>query len=131
MDNNDLRKLKRSALINIIYELQKENKAMSDRIDVLEKELADKRIKIEAAGSIADASLALNDVFKAAQDAADQYMKNIELEMNEASEKLNQYIDNGKKYYNTMKAKGNEFYQKKVEEAEAKYKRIVDGEEIR
>ena len=54
------------------------------RIDELEKELAeakealeDRRIIISKSGSIAEAALALTDIFAEAQKAADLYLENI------------------------------------------------------
>ena len=51
------------------------------RIRELEEEMAEwkksRRIELEKAGSIAEASLRLNGVFEAAQKAADQYLENI------------------------------------------------------
>ena len=51
------------------------------RIRDLEDEMAEwkksRRIELEEAGSIAEASLRLNGVFEAAQKAADQYLENL------------------------------------------------------
>ena len=51
------------------------------RIRELEEEMAEwkksRRIELEKAGSIAEASLRLNGVFEAAQKAADQYRENL------------------------------------------------------
>ncbi len=77
MTDKELRHLKRSDLIEIIYELQTQNKEASDRIDLLERELNDRRIKISEAGSIAEAALRLNGVFEAAQAAADRYLMSV------------------------------------------------------
>ena len=77
--NNDLRKLKRSDLIDIIYAYQKKTQELENENKALKAKLRDKTIRIQNAGSIADAALALNDVFQAAQAAADQYLQNIRL----------------------------------------------------
>lgn len=45
--------------------------------DTLEKERTNRRIELEEAGSIAEASLRLNGLFETAQKAADQYLYNI------------------------------------------------------
>lgn len=51
------------------------------RIKALEEEMeawkTSRRIELEEAGSIAEASLRLNGVFEAAQKAADQYLENL------------------------------------------------------
>ena len=43
----------------------------------LEKELADKRLRIDTAGNIAEAALEINDCFRSAQNAAEQYLNEI------------------------------------------------------
>lgn len=45
----------------------------------LEAERTQRQIKLDDAGSIAEASLRLNGIFEAAQEAADQYLYNIKL----------------------------------------------------
>lgn len=45
--------------------------------DTLDKERKERRITLDEAGSIAEASLRLNGIFEAAQRAADQYLFNI------------------------------------------------------
>jgi vacuolar-type H+-ATPase subunit H len=44
----------------------------------LEQALADKRLRLEQAGNIADAALAMNDCFRSAQNAAEQYLQEIQ-----------------------------------------------------
>lgn len=47
--------------------------------ETLEQERSSRRIELDEAGSIAEASLKLSGVFEAAQDAADRYLENIRL----------------------------------------------------
>lgn len=77
MADKELRRLKRSELVEIIYELQKQNKKNFDTIKELEKELAERRIKISEAGSIAEAAMKLNGIFELAQSVADQYLDSV------------------------------------------------------
>ncbi|MBQ4248932.1 MAG: DNA repair protein [Clostridia bacterium] len=77
MVKNELQKLKRAELLQILYE-------QSRRIDELEaalaeanKKLEDRRLIIENAGSLADAVVKINQVMEAAQAAAEQYIYNI------------------------------------------------------
>ena len=74
----NLKKLSRAELLEMLIAEEK-------RIDQLEKELEearealkDRAIKIENAGSIAEAALKLSGIFEAAQEAVDQYVENIE-----------------------------------------------------
>lgn len=78
-----LKKLSRQDLLEMLIQEEK-------RIDQLEKELAearealkDRQIRIDTAGSIAEAALKLNGIFEAAQAAADQYLENIRQQQTE------------------------------------------------
>ena len=77
MTDKELRKLKRSDLLEILTVLSEENEQLSKRIDELEKQLSDRMIKMENSGSIAEAALALSKVFEEAQAAADLYLQSI------------------------------------------------------
>ena len=50
------------------------------RSGLSQKELASRQIRLEQAGSIAEAALKLNGVFEAAQAACNQYLENIRLQ---------------------------------------------------
>ena len=75
--NDNLRKLRKAELLQIMLEQSDEIDRLRDRVEELEKELMDRRITIEEAGSIAEASLKLTRVFEEAQKAADLYLENI------------------------------------------------------
>ena len=72
---NDLKHLRRSELIDLIYEMKKREIELQTRLDEAEAKLQE--ITIEKAGSIADAAVQLSGVFQAAQEAADSYLKSI------------------------------------------------------
>ena len=74
---NELKRLSRSDLIEIIYQYQQREEELLEENRVLQETLASRQIEIEKAGSIAEAALALNGVFEAAQKAADQYLANV------------------------------------------------------
>lgn len=78
MTDKELRRLSRSELIDIIYELQKQNQQKDAAYQELQNELEKKTLILSEAGSIAEAALQINDVFKAAQAAADQYVLSVE-----------------------------------------------------
>lgn len=78
----ELKKLKRDQLLEIMLRQQEKIEEQEKVISELEHKLNDKRIAIETCGSIAEASLVLNDVFSAAQAAADQYLENIKQRAN-------------------------------------------------
>ena len=77
MVEKDLKKLRRAELLEIMLDQSYEIDQLRKRIKELEEQLEDRRIKIENAGSIAEASLQLTKVFEEAQRAADLYVENV------------------------------------------------------
>lgn len=57
--------------------LSVKNAELQQQIDELLQKLEDRKIILENAGSIAEASLRLNQVFEIAQAAADEYLLNV------------------------------------------------------
>lgn len=74
----ELKHLNRKELIEIIYRLKKSEQELQAENEQLRKQLEGKRITLSKAGSVADAAMALTDVFSTAQAAADVYLDEIE-----------------------------------------------------
>lgn len=77
MVSKDLKKLSRRELVDIIYQMKKNEQQMHTQIANLQELLQDKRLRISMAGSVAEAALSISDVFSAAQLAADRYLEEI------------------------------------------------------
>lgn len=77
MTENELKKLSRKELLEIMIRQGRELQALQEKYADAQAVLEDRQIKIENAGSIAEASLQLNGVFEAAQEACAQYMENL------------------------------------------------------
>lgn len=77
MTEKELRMLKRAELLEIMVEQSKKIDELEAEIEYLKEKLNSRKILIEEAGSIAEASLRLNEVFEAVQKAADQYLDNV------------------------------------------------------
>ena len=75
---NELKHLNRKELIDIIYQLKKSERELQAENEHLRSQLEEKRISLSEAGSIADASLVLTDLFSVAQTTADMYLAEIE-----------------------------------------------------
>lgn len=90
MTDKEFRRLKRSDLIEIIYRLQENEEKYRDAIVRMRRQLADRQTKIENAGSVAEAAMALSGVFESAQDAADRYLSEIQQMHTEAKKELEQ-----------------------------------------
>ena len=77
MTDKEFKRLNRHQLIDIIYQFQLQVDQLTEQNQALEQALADKRLRLEQAGNIADAALAMNDCFRSAQNAAEQYLTEI------------------------------------------------------
>ena len=77
MNDKEIRKLNRSQLIEIIYQLQLNQEELEEENKKLKEALEDKRLHIKNAGNLAYAALELNKVMEAAQNAADMYLNEI------------------------------------------------------
>ena len=74
MTDKEFKRLSRAQLIDIIYQLQLQLDKVNEEKRELEGELADKRLRLSNAGNIAEAALELNNCFRSAQNAAEQYL---------------------------------------------------------
>ena len=77
MTDKEFKRLSRAQLIDIIYQLQLQAEKLTEEKQELERELADKRLRLQDAGNIAEAALEMNDFFRSAQNAAEQYLNEI------------------------------------------------------
>ena len=77
MTDKEFKRLSRAQLIDIIYQFQLQIDKLTEQNRELERKLADKRLRLRNAGNIADAALEINDCFRSAQNAAEQYLNEI------------------------------------------------------
>lgn len=79
MTDKELRRMSRSELLEMLIAQMEENEALKTRLKEAETALADRRLIVDEAGTLAEAALKLNGVFEAADQAARQYLENIRL----------------------------------------------------
>jgi len=99
MDEKELRRMGKSEILNLILSLENErdsyrNEAKSAKLEniALRHELENKKMMLEDAGNIAEASIRITGVFMKAQETADLYLAEVqryrEEKMKEADEML-------------------------------------------
>ena len=120
--DKELKKLNRRELVDVIYQMKKNEESMQEKIDSLQKELEDKRMKISNAGSIADASLDISQVFKSAQDAADIYLSEIENMKLETEQECARMIEEAQKKVKLIVSSG----ERQFDEINNRYKTLYD-----
>lgn len=79
MTQKELKHLSRGELLQMLIEQVEENQELKSALSQAQTELKNRRIALDNAGSIAEAALQLNGVFSSAQNACEQYLKNIRL----------------------------------------------------
>ena len=135
MTDKELQKLSRSALLEMLLEQSRENDRLRAQVEKLARQLSDRQFKIDQAGSIAEASMQINQVFESAQAAAEQYLENIwalsgrqeqicrQLE-EESTQKANALLAETERKCRTMEAATTEKCARMTKEAEESADRI-------
>ena len=77
MVSKDLKKLSRKELVDIIYQLKKNEQERREEVAALEQALQEKRIRVSVAGSIAEAATDITQLFSVAQTTADLYLREV------------------------------------------------------
>lgn len=97
MIHKELKNLTRRELVDIIYQLKKNEQKLQDEITSLQEELQDKRIRLSAAGSIAEAAASITDILGAAQRTADLYLNEISCMKAETEKECAQMIQEARR----------------------------------
>lgn len=87
MTDKEVKKLKRVELLEMLIEQTEENDKLKKQIADLEERLAQRQLKIEQAGSIAEAAISLSSIFAEAQSTADQYLESVRLQKEETEQR--------------------------------------------
>ena len=86
MTDKEFKRLSRAQLIDIIYQLQLQIEKLNEEKEEIKSELADKRLRLSNVGNIAEAALEINNCFRDAQNAAEQYLNEIKAIREETEE---------------------------------------------
>ena len=127
MSQQNLKKLSRSDLLELLLEERRENERLRAELETARKKLDDRMVRLEKAGSIAEASLQLNGVFEAAEAAAAQYLENIQRLSGEQESVCQRIEAEAKKNAEIICAEADEYSYKVRSEAD-EYSRKVRSE---
>lgn len=92
MKDNELKRLSRAQLLELLLEQTKEVERLREALDKAQSLLAERHLRVQAAGDLAHAVLAVNNVMEAAQQAAQQYIDSIAAMEAETKEKCQELI---------------------------------------
>lgn len=96
MADSEMKRLSRKELLEMLIEQGKENDRLKQELEKANRRLQDKSIAIKEAGSVAQAALTLNNVFAAADAAAEQYLQVIRERSEAAQAKYDRIVSEAK-----------------------------------
>ena len=118
MTEKELKRLSRSELLEMLIGQMEENEKLKIDLEQAQEQAESRQIAIDRAGSIAEAALALNGVFDAAQAAAAQYLENIQQTEENARAKAQTICAQAEAYSQKVRAEADEYSQKTRGEAD-------------
>ena len=77
MTDKELHRLSRKELLEMLLAQIQENEKLKEELRRAQRQLSDRRLLQENAGSMAEAAMRLNAVFEAADRAAQQYLETV------------------------------------------------------
>lgn len=77
MTDKELKKLHRRELLELLVQQTEDNEGLQAQIDVLTMQLQSRNLNISKAGSLAEAVMQINDMFRTADAVAKQYLDNV------------------------------------------------------
>ena len=115
MADRELRRMHRAELIEIIYALKQSEDQLKAQNAALTAQLQDRQLRLEKAGSIAQAALELNNVFAAAPPAAEAAAANT---LSQARSEAKRILEQAQADADSLKAQTRQECSAMVEQAE-------------
>lgn len=121
MNNKELKRLSRRELVDIIYQMKRNEELLTAEIAELQAALQEKRMHLSKAGSIADAAASITDVFSTAQSTADLYLHEINRMKEDTETECAQRIDETNAKIANILAAGKKQYEELCNLYQAEY----------
>lgn len=88
MASKELKRMSRKELLELLIVQSDEIEALKKQLEHAKKIIEERKIRIDEAGTLAEAAMVLNDVFRKADAAAEEYLENIRRMEREKEEEL-------------------------------------------
>ncbi len=108
MTDRELRKLRRSELLELLIAQGKENAALQEKLLQAEEAAQNREMTIREAGSMANAAVEINDLIGTAQRAVDMYTENIYRVCVEQESKAEQLVGEAQAYAEKLVSEADE-----------------------
>ncbi len=126
MTDQELKKLNRVQLLELLLAATRENEQLHARQAELERRLQSRDIQLENAGSIAEAALSLNGVFEAAESAAAQYLENVQRLSGEGEALCRRMEDEARKKAEAIRAEADAYSRQARQEADRYQSQVME-----
>lgn len=126
MTDKELRRLNRSELLQMLIGQMEENKALKEKLALAESKLQDRQIKMEKAGTMAEATLLLNGVLEATEAAAQQYLENIKRMSSEQDAVCREMKEKAERESEEIMQRARSYREKVRVEADNYWKQVID-----
>ena len=123
MISKELKKLSRMELVDIIYQLKKNEQQKQEEIAALEEALQDKRIRVSVAGSVAEAAVDITQILTVAQNTADLYLQEIAAMKEDTEKECAAMLEDAKKKAEEILAEGHKQFRQLNERYEETYRK--------
>lgn len=102
MNNNELKRLNRTELLELLLAESKRNRELEKTLQQVKEQLADRELRVERAGTLAEAAMSVNQVFEAADAAAAQYLAGLRMKSEEADRAAAELLAKTRRQCETM-----------------------------
>jgi len=126
MTDKELKRLNRSELLQMLLTQMEENRALKSELEEARAQLSSRKILLDNAGSIAEASLKINGVFEAAQRAAQEYLDNLQDLQARQEAATEQILSEARQEAEAARAAADEYSQTTRAQVDAYWDRVFD-----
>ena len=127
MASKKLKRLNRKELLEMLVAQGREVERLQRELAEAQEKLTEREIRIEKAGTIAEAAFSLNGVYEAVEAAAKQYLENIEKRSSNQQDTVDQIISDAKMEAVSIRAAAQKEATEIISEAQAEQKRRMDS----
>lgn len=125
MTDKELKKLRRRDLLELLVQQTEDNENLQSQIDVLTVQLQSRNLNISKAGTLAEAVMQINEMFRTADAVAKQYLDNVRGLVERQEEICAQMEQECQEHCDEMIAEAERDCEAKKQEAEAFWQDIT------
>lgn len=125
--SKDLKKLSRADLLELLVEMGRENDRLKAELEEAQAALAERDLKLQRSGSLAEAALALNGIFEAADAACSQYIESMRSTYgSDASSELFDALSSAEEQARAIVSEAEEKAAKEIKRAHKRARKITE-----